>query len=115
MRLQQLFAKMFVLGALLPVSAIALPRSVPVMKDHAALSIFSRKQTIKLSFRNDSAAVLELRAGQRLLTLEPGKTTTLVLPLGIKVCFDKATSKRAAGAVVVTTARYLDQATVALD
>ncbi len=113
MRLQRLFAGMLVLGSLLPVSAIALPHSIPAMKDNLALSIFSRKKTITLSFRNDSAAVLELRAGERLLTLEPGKTATLVLPLGLQVCLNKATSRHLAGYVVASAASDLDQTTIA--
>jgi hypothetical protein len=114
MRVQRLFAGMLVLGSLLPVSASALPHSIFVMKDYAALSVFSRKKTITLSFRNDSAAVLELRAGEKVLTLEPGKTAALVLPLGMQVCFNKATSKRAAGDLVVVAASFLDQTTVTL-
>lgn len=113
MRLQRLFAGMLVLGVLMPVSAIALPHSVPAMEDYAALSVFSRK-TITLSFRNDSAEVLELRAGEKVLRLEPGKTATLTLPLGMQVCLNKATSKHAAGYVVANTASYLDQTTIAL-
>ena len=112
MRLQRLFAGMLVLGVLLPVSAIALPHSIPVIKDHAALSVFSRKKTITLSFRNVSAAALELRAGEKLLTLEPGKTETFVLPLGVQVCLNKATSNGKAGDLVVTIAAYLDQTTI---
>lgn len=115
MRLQRLFAGILILGSLLPVSAIALPHSVPAMKDNAALSIFSRRETIKLSFRNDSAVVLELRAGEKIVTLEPGKTETLELPLGMQVYFNKTTSKHAAGHLVVTAASFLDQATIALN
>lgn len=114
MRLQRLFAGMLVLGVLLPASAIALPHSIPGMKDHAALSVFSRKKTITLSFRNASAVVLELRAGEKLLTLEPGKTETFVLPLGMQVCFNKTTSSGKAGDLVVTAVGYLDQTTVTL-
>ncbi len=36
MRLQRLFSGMLVLGVILPVSAIALPHSIPVMKDDYA-------------------------------------------------------------------------------
>ena len=113
MRLQRLFSGMLVLGLLLPVSAIALPHSIPVMKDHAALSIFSRK-TITLNFRNDSGEVVELRAGEKVMTLEPGKTATLRLPLGSQVCLNKATSKHAVGYVVANADSYLDQTTIAL-
>lgn len=112
MRSPRLFAGMLVLGVLLPVSAIALPHSIPVMKGHAALSVFSRKKTITLSLRNASPAVLELRAGERILTLEPGKTATVVLPLGVEIVFNKSTSKSKAGDLVVTAAGYLDQTTV---
>ena len=113
MRLQRLFAGMLVIGVLLPVSAIALPHLVPATVDHAALSVFSRKM-ITLSFRNDSAEVLELRAGEKVLTLEPGKTATLRLPLGMQVCLNKATSKHAVGYVVANADSYLDQTTIAL-
>jgi len=112
MRSPRLFTSMLALGVLLPVSAIALPHPMPVMKDHAALSVFSRKKTITLSLRNASPAVLELRAGERILTLEPGKTATVVLPLGVEIVFNKATSKSKAGDLVVTAAGYLDQTTV---
>ena len=114
MRLQRLFAGMLVLGALLPVSAIALPYSIPDTNDHAALSVFTRKKAITVSFWNASAAVLELRAGEKLLTLEPGKTETVVLPLGVEIVFNKTTSKNKAGDLVVTVAAYLDQTTVTL-
>lgn len=114
MRLQRLFAGMLVLGVLWPVSAIALPHSIPVTKDNAGLSILSRKKTITLTLRNASAAALELRAGEKRLTLEPGESETLVLPLGVEVCFNKPTAKSKAGDLVVTAAAYLDQTTVTL-
>jgi hypothetical protein len=114
MSLKRLFAAMLVLGSISPVSAVALPHSALAMKGNAALRIFNRGKTITLSFRNDSAAVMELRAGEKVLTLEPGKAATLVLPSGMQVRFNKATSKNAAGDLVVTTASFLDQTTIAL-
>jgi hypothetical protein len=112
MRLQRIFTGILISGLLPSVPALALPLPAVAVKTHATLLLFGRQKTITVNLRNDSAETLELRNGDSLLKLEPGKTIALSLPLGQRVVFEKPTSKHAAGDVLVEGVSDRDQATI---
>jgi hypothetical protein len=96
--------------AVCTLSAPALHASIfhPV---HAALAKVS---IVKLSLRNDSAADIQLRAGDDTMTLAPGKTLAIKLPAGTRITAAADTSAHRAGDLVVEVASALNGATVAI-
>jgi hypothetical protein len=83
------------------------PASIP------ATTVASTK-LVHFSLRNDTTAPITLQAGTQELTIQPGKATSVKLPVGTNVIAETATPNRAAGTVLVQVAELLNAATVAL-
>ena len=55
---------------------------------------------VSFSVKNDTPAALNLKCGEEPMTLDPGKTTRVTLPVGATVTFAEASGVHAAGAVL---------------
>jgi hypothetical protein len=111
MHLRQILATSVTALALVSTTAVyAAPTSIssPV---HA---VFTNGKMVKISFRNDSGAPLELKVGDNIMKVQTGATLSLKLPAGSKVITNTATPKLTAGSVVTEVAAYLDGATLAI-
>ncbi len=75
---------------------------------------FGKSKTVTINVRNDSREIVELRSGDSVTKLEPGKTTSMVLPIGARVLFEKATPTHASGDVLLNAARSLSDSTVVI-
>ena len=92
-----------------PVLAVAaVPVATPI---HA---FFSNSGEIRFSLRNDSAAPIDLKAGDVTMTLPVGKTLSLNLPVGTRVQTASATSTRPAGDLVAQVSPALKNTTIVL-
>jgi hypothetical protein len=89
----------------------ASPVSLNAVPVHAFLG---KAKNVQLSFRNDSGAALELKAGDSVMKLEPGQTFKTKLPSGTRVVTANATPTLQAGALVTEVASYLDGATISI-
>ena len=78
---------------------------------HAA---FGKTKTIKFDIRNNSKSAVELRAGDKVQTVEAGKTVSFNLPVGTRVIANKAAGSYAEGAVIAEVQAPLSGNTVVL-
>jgi hypothetical protein len=80
--------------------------------DHA---MFAKSvKTVKLVLRNTSSSPIELRAGEKIITVDAGKTATVELPAGTRITTNAATSKHPAGTVLIEVYSALNGATIDL-
>jgi hypothetical protein len=56
--------------------------------------------TVKLSLRNDSGSAMEVKVGDKVMTLDPGKPVSLNLPVGTLIVANSATPNHAAGSLI---------------
>ena len=100
--------------------------SVMLLPTPANASVFGHKkatdaslggtaQTIKFSLRNQSGADIELRAGDKVMTVAKGKTMNVNLPVGTRITTTTASDKREAGSIICEVSTSLKDATVVLN
>src|SRR5260370_37147278 len=70
-------------------SLLAVPAvyAVPASISSPVHAMFAKAKsaTVKLSLRNDSGTAMEVKVGEKVLTLDPGKPVTLNLEVGTRI------------------------------
>jgi hypothetical protein len=112
MNRQKLIAVAIVASSLLTAPAIyASPVSIHVPVN----AMFSNKaKTVKISLRNDSNAVIELKVDDKVMSLEVGKTVTFKLPVGTRVLANNTTPNHPAGSLIEQISTDYDGATISI-
>jgi hypothetical protein len=88
-----------VASSLLAAPAVyAAPASIP--SPVHAMFAKTKTSTVKLSLRNDSGAPMEVKVGDRVMTLDPGKPVTLNLEVGTRIVANSATPNHPAGSLI---------------
>jgi len=101
------------LGAALLSSGAIFAATPSIPTTPAAVPSAHVKQ-VHFDLRNDTAQTIKLQAGARELTVQPGKTMSVKLPIGTDLVAEAATPNRAAGTVLVQVADSLGDTTVVL-
>jgi hypothetical protein len=65
-----------------------------------ALFAKTKSTTVKLSLRNDSGSAMEVKVGDKVMTLDPGKPVTLNLEVGTRIVANSATPNHPAGSLI---------------
>ena len=78
-------------------------------------AMFGNVKTVKFSLHNNSKEVVKVKAGDTEMTLQPGKTVDVKLPLGTKVVAETESKNHHVGDVVATATQDLTYATVVLN
>ena len=99
-----------VIGMSASTAVYAAPASVSVPV-HA---MFAKEKLVKLSLRNDSTMPMELKVGESVMTLEPGKTVAVKLAVGTRILANAATSTHESGALLTEVSASLSDATIGL-
>ncbi len=60
----------------------------------------TKSTTVKLSLRNDSGSAMEVKVGDKVMTLDPGKPVTLSLEVGTRIVANSATPNHPAGSLI---------------
>ena len=60
----------------------------------------AKSTTVKLNLRNDSGSPMEVKVGDKVMTLDPGKPVTLNLEVGTRIVANTATPTHAAGSLI---------------
>jgi hypothetical protein len=99
--------------ALLAAPAVyAAPASIssPV---HAMFSK-TKATTIKLNLRNDTGSPMEVKVGEKVMTLDPGKPVSLKLEVGTRILANSATPNHEAGSLIEEVIKDHDGATIVI-
>ena len=77
-------------------------------------AMFAKTKTsmVKLSLRNDSGAPMEVKVGDKVMTLDPGKPVTLNLEVGTRIVANSATPNHPVGSLIEEVIRDHNGATI---
>ena len=88
--------------------------AAPATIDLPVHAIFAKVQMVKFSVRNDSSAAIELKVGEKIMTLAPGKSLELKLAVGTNVLANASVGNYHAGDVLAQATKELDDTVLAL-
>jgi hypothetical protein len=77
-------------------------------------AMFSKSTTVKLSLRNDTHSAMEVKVGDKVITLDPGKPVTLNLEVGTRIVANTATANYAAGSLIEEVIKDHNGATIVI-
>jgi hypothetical protein len=102
----------FVSASLLAVPAVyAAPAiSSPV---HAMFGK-TKSNTVKLNLKNESAAPLDVKVGDKVMTLDPGKLVSLSVEVGTRIVSSSDTPNHPAGSLIEQVDKNHNGATIVL-
>jgi hypothetical protein len=111
MKSRNLLATAAVVAALLTSQVVhAAPTSF-----HAPLNaMFAKEKIVKLSLRNGSAASVEVKVGENLMTLTAGQSVSLNLPVGTRIVANSDTPTVKAGTLITEVSKELSGAILTL-
>jgi hypothetical protein len=75
---------------------------------------FSKGQNVKVALRNDSGSPMQLKVGEQVVSLDPGKTVAMKVPVGTRIVMNSATSTHPAGELIAEVNSSLDNTTLAI-
>ena len=88
--------------------------AAPANIDLPVHAIFAKAQTVKFSVRNDSKAAIELKVGEQVMTLAPGKSLALKVAIGTTVLANASVGNYHAGDVLAQASKEMDDTVLAL-
>ena len=74
----------------------------------------TKSSTVKLSLRNESGAVMEVKVGDKVMTLDPGKPVALDLEVGTRIVANSATPNHAVGSIIEEVIKDHNGATIVI-
>ena len=74
----------------------------------------TKSSTVKLNLRNDSGAAIEVKIGDQVMTLDPGKPVSLKLEVGTRIVANTATPNHPAGSLIEEVIKDHDGATIVI-
>jgi hypothetical protein len=83
---------------------------VPAFAQNTAI----KAKNVKVNVRNETKAPLKLRTGDTHVTVAPGETAKMKVPVGQQIVSDETNSTFNEGAVVATVGESMDGNTVAI-
>ena len=72
----------------------------------------TKTSTVKLNLRNDSGSPMEIKVGDQVMTLDPGKPVALNLEVGTRIVANSATPNHAAGSLIEEVIKDHNGATI---
>jgi hypothetical protein len=72
----------------------------------------TKTSTVKLNLRNDSGSAMEVKVGEQVMTLDPGKPITLNLEVGTRIVANSATPNHAVGSLIEEVVKDHQGATI---
>jgi hypothetical protein len=86
----------------------------PINTFNPSHAMFARSKTVKFALRNASAAPMDLKAGDTVMTLKAGETIQVDLAPGTRIVTNSASSSHPAGTIVLEVSSSFSGSTVTL-
>ena len=77
-------------------------------------AMFGHDKIVHFGVRNETATPLKLKCGEEIMSVDPGKTAQVKLPVGTKVTFADASGAHAAGELLAQADGQLNGTTIAV-
>jgi hypothetical protein len=106
----------FAVVAVVATSLLAAPAvyAAPTAVSSPIHAMFSKTKLVKLSLRNDSGAAMDVKVGDKVMTLAPGKPVDLSLPVGTRIVAGTATPNHEAGSLIEEVVSEHNGATISI-
>ncbi|HEX3969003.1 MAG TPA: hypothetical protein VHW70_13630 [Edaphobacter sp.] len=72
----------------------------------------TKTSTVKLNLRNDSGSPMEVKVGDKVMTLDPGKPVALDLEVGTRIVANSATPNHTVGSLIEEVVKDHNGATI---
>lgn len=86
----------------------------PILFADSVHAMFSKTKMVKFELHNASPSSLDLRAGEKVMTVKVGETITIDLPVGTRIVTNTASNAHPAGTLVLQVAAGFDGTTITL-
>ena len=106
----------FTVVALVATSLLAAPAvyAAPAAISSPIHAMFTKTKLVKLSIRNDSGTPMDIKIGDKVMTLAPGKPVDLTLPVGTRILAKSATPNHEAGSLIEEVISEHNGATISI-
>jgi hypothetical protein len=106
----------FTVVALVATSLLVAPAvyAAPVAISSPIHAMFTKTKLVKLSIRNDSGTPMDIKIGDKVMTLAPGKPVDLTLPVGTRILANSATPNHEAGSLIEEVISEHNGATISI-
>ena len=101
-----------VMSIALLAATIALPAQIVLAP--TALMASTKQQIVKFAVRNDSTTPLDLQLGDQKVTIAPGKTLDVKLPVGTRITTASDTPHTPSGTLIIEVTQAHNNSTVAI-
>jgi methyl coenzyme M reductase subunit D len=104
-------AAIVVAGLSVPAAVYAAPanRNTPMQVS------FSKSKTIKVALKNASDTAMQLKVGDRIVSLDPGKTVALKVEVGTRIEVGATAGKHQAGELLAEATSDLNNTTLTIN
>ena len=72
----------------------------------------TKSTTVKLNLRNETGSVMEVKVGDKVVTLDPGKPVSMTLEVGTRIVANSATPNHAVGSLIEEVVSDHNNATI---
>jgi hypothetical protein len=102
--------------AVVATSLLAAPAvyAAPASISSPVHAMFEKTSMVKLNLRNDSGTAMEVKVGDKVMTLDPGKPVSLKLEVGTRIVANTATAKYPAGSLIEEVIKDHNGATIVI-
>jgi hypothetical protein len=106
----------FTVVTIVALSLLAAPAiyAAPAAISSPVHAMFSKTKLVKLSLRNDSGTAMDVKVGDKVVTLAPGKPVDLSLPVGTRIVATTATPNHEAGSLIEEVVSEHNGATISI-
>jgi hypothetical protein len=99
----------------LSLAVVSIPAAQPLHAAPRAPFAASSSQNdhgknVQMTLRNDSAAPMEFKVGDDVVTLAAGKSVALKIPVGTRICANQTNATHQAGDLITQVSKDLDGA-----
>ena len=77
-------------------------------------AMFAHEKVVHFAVRNETAVPMKLKCGEDVVSVDPGKTAQVKLPLGTRVTFAETSGAHAAGELLAEAGGQLNGTTIAV-
>jgi hypothetical protein len=102
--------------AVVATSLLAAPAvyAAPATISSPVHAMFAKTKMVKLSLRNDTGSAMEVKVGDKVMTLDPGKPVDLKLEVGTRIVANSTTPNHAVGSIIEEVISEHDGATIVI-
>lgn len=109
--------RLVTVAAIVAVAGLSVPASVyaaPVNRNAPMQVSFSKSKTVKVALKNASDTAMQLKVGDKIVSLDPGKSVAMKMEVGTRIEVGATAGKHQAGELLAQVTSDLDNTTLTI-